>query len=167
MDTEAVITNFYNVRDIPYRIPLSVGEEDHCCSGKSTLLKEQLEKLGYKVKFRVCSFKWSDMDLPEEVISVPHEDLSSHSYLEVLINGIWIIVDPTWDSGLKSIFTVNEWDGISNTEIAVKPIETFSTEKSSQIMANEDKQSIIADLQANGAFYQAFNDWLQQIRVQF
>ncbi len=150
---------------MPYRIPLALGEKDVCCSGKHKLLKNLFEKQGLEVRYRVCTFLWSSIDLPGEVSKVPHHDLSSHVWLEVLIDGKWVIVDATWDIGVKNILHVNEWDGKSNTEPAVKPIKVFSPQKSTDIMNNESDEDTLNDLKINGEFYKAFNVWLEEQRI--
>lgn len=148
-----------------YRILLALGEKDVSCSGKHKLLKGLFEKQGLEVRYRVCTFLWSSIDLPEKVSSVQHNDNSTHVWLEVFIKDDWIVVDATWDSGLKNIFHVNKWDGKSNTQPAVKPIEIFSPQKSTDIMNNEDDEDILNDLKMNGEFYKAFNNWLEEQRV--
>jgi len=55
------INAFEQIRDIPYRIPMSLDEVDYCCSGKALLLKNKLESLGFQVRYRVCRFRWSEM----------------------------------------------------------------------------------------------------------
>lgn len=160
-----IIEAFKTVRDMPYRIPLALGEKDVCCSGKHKILKDLFTKQGFEVRYRVCSFLWSSLDLPREASNVPHDDLSSHVWLEVLIDGEWIIVDATWDIGIKNIFHVNEWDGKSNTETAVKPLEIFTPQKSADIMNSENDEDILSDLKINGEFYKAFNGWLDKQRV--
>lgn len=152
---------------MPYRIPLTLRENDVCCSGKHKLLKRLLEKQGLEVRYRICTFLWSSINLPKKVSGVQHDDNSTHIWLESFINNEWIIVDATWDSSLKNIFYVNEWDGKSNTEPAVKPIEIFSPQKSADIMNIEDDEDILNDLKRNGEFYKAFNDWLEEQRVLF
>ena len=96
-----IIKTFEAVRDIPYRIPLTLDEEDNCCSGKHKLLKSMLVEQGYEVRYRVCSFLWSSVDLPEKIKAISHDDNCTHVWLEVLINNNWITVDATWDEGLK------------------------------------------------------------------
>lgn len=164
MDKELAVKYFLEVRDIPYRIPLAEGESDDCCSGKSIQLKDSLEKLGYTVRFRVCTFGWSSINLPVNVGEVPHKDLSTHSYLEVLINDSWRVVDPTWDRQIAKAFHINEWDGESATEIAVKPLEIISVEKSNVIMTSGESAVDDKDLKINGKFYEAFNIWLENLR---
>lgn len=50
------------------------------------------------------------MGLPRHVMDVPHEDDSTHVYLEVFVDGKWINVDPTWDPQLRDILPIAEWD---------------------------------------------------------
>jgi hypothetical protein len=162
-----IIEAFKTVRDMPYRIPLTSKEEDVCCNGKHKLLKDLLEKQGLEVRYRVCTFLWSSIALPEKVSSLQHDDNSTHVWLEVFINEEWIIVDATWDIGLKNIFHVNEWDGKSNTKPAVKPIEIFSPQKSVDIMNTKYDGDTLNDLKIDidGEFNKAFNDWLEEQRV--
>lgn len=160
-----IIESFKSVRDLPYRIPLTLNEKDVCCSGKHKMLKDLLEEDGFEVRYRVCSFLWSSVELPKEVANVAHDNQSTHVYLEVLIDGEWVVVDATWDLGIKNIFYVNEWDGESNTEIAVRPLEIFSPQKSADIMNHMNDEQILDDLKVNGEFYKVFNNWLDEQRV--
>jgi hypothetical protein len=159
-----IIEEFNKERDIPYRIPLSATEADNCCSGKTRRLKHILENSGYPTRYRVCKFKWSQLDLPTELTDIPHEDDCTHAYLEVLLDNEWVILDPTWDTKLKHMFNFNEWDGRSNTEIAVESLETYSPEESLQIMEDEDTTEIERDLTINGEFYKEYNNWLESVR---
>lgn len=155
---------FQQIRDVHYRIPLSESEPNNCCSGKALRLKEELEKAGYSARYRVCDFKWSDLSLPEEILLVPHNDLTQHVYLEVQKEGEWLDVDPTWDSGLHKILPISEWDGKSSTAIAVKPIKLYSHKKSMEIMEQPDPEEEKEVLKKNVDFYEAFNDWLERER---
>ena len=150
---------------MPYAIPLALNEKDKCCVGKHKMLKDLLAKQGFEVRYRVCTFLWSSINLPKSVSNISHNDHATHVYLEVMIDGDWIVVDATWDIGLKDILPVNKWDGKSNTEVAVKPIDIFSPQKSADIMNNENKEDTLNDLKRNGEFYKAFNHWLNEQRV--
>jgi hypothetical protein len=156
-----IIENFTTIRDIPYTIPLSLDEKDCCCSGKHMQLKKLFEIAGFKARYRVCSFLWSTMELPQKVLAVSHEDYSTHVFLEILIHDQWITVDATRDPALHNILSINERDGTSHTSIAVPPIKIFSPEKSLAIMAAEDDEEILRDLEKHGKFYHTFNEWLQ------
>ncbi len=155
---------FNSIRDIPYRIPLKWKEEDNCCSGKHERLFKLLTERSYKVRHRVCVFSWSSLGLPPELEKIPHDDDCTHSYLEINIKGKWKVLDATWDKGLKNIFHVNEWDGKSGTEIAVKPIKIFSPRKSLEIINDQNKEVIEKDLKINCKFYRGFNEWLNMCR---
>ncbi len=160
------LQNFFKeIRDIPYSIPLSYGAEDRCCTGKHKKLLEALKENGYEVRWRVCTFKWSDLPIPQDVSVVPHDDNSTHVYLEVMIEGAWKKVDVTWDKGISSALPVNEWDGVSDTPIAVPVISVHSPEESLVIVEAESKEVVEADLRVNGKFYDAFNRWLQGVRA--
>ena len=159
-----LISIFNSVRDIPYRIPLEYGEEDNCCSGKHAKLFKILTKKGYKVRYRVCVFLWSSLNLPQEVANVSHDDDSTHTYLEIYIKGEWKVLDATWDKALRNLFYINEWDGESSTKIAVKPIKIFTPEKSLKIVKSQNREVIEKDLEINREFYKAFNEWLEKNR---
>ena len=155
---------FKKIRDIPYQIPLKTKEPDYCCSGKHIALKKSLEKLGYQVRYRVCSFRWSDLHLPEKLTGIPHENNSTHVYLEVYIDNKWKIVDATWDKGLSSFFQINEWDGKTDTRIAIPVLGSFSAKKSNEVMLSENEKTVEADLKTNGSFYRELNKFLKSIR---
>ncbi|PIR04044.1 MAG: hypothetical protein COV59_02560 [Candidatus Magasanikbacteria bacterium CG11_big_fil_rev_8_21_14_0_20_39_34] len=155
---------FQKVRDIHYSIPLNAAEEDNCCSGKHKKLKKLFAQMGIDSRYRVCTFRWSDLHLPDTLASIPHEDDSTHVYLEVSIHEKWIKVDATWDPGVDSVLPVNDWDGVSDTQVAVKALEVLSPEKSNEIMESESEEDMKMDLEKNGKFYNAFNEWLEQMR---
>lgn len=160
-----IIEEFKKVRDIPYRIPLSLEEPDDCCSGKSDRLFKIFKSAGYDVRYRVCTFRWSDMTLPAGVQEIPHEDECTHSYLEIKIGDAWIIVDATWDKGLESAFDISGWDGRSSTKVAVPVREYFTPEKSAEYMEESlSPEAIAEDIKKNGQFYKVFNEWLEEVR---
>lgn len=152
---------FNSIRDIPYRIPLSPDEPDACCSGKAKALKSWLDEHGYESRYRVVDFRWSDMPLPPEVAGVPHADDSTHVYLEALLDGVWRDLDPTWDAGLAGTLPVAEWDGRTDTPVAVPIRSLRSHEESARIMSGGWDGD---DILANGEFYRAFDDWLVRVR---
>jgi len=159
-----LIPTFESIRDIPYRIPLKWGEEDDCCSGKHKKLFNLLKKKGCEVRYRVCVFLWSSLNLPPELKTIPHDDDCTHTYLEIKIDENWKVLDATWDSRLKNIFHINRWDGKSNTEIALRPTKRFTPQKSLEIVHNQNEEIIKKDLNINGDFYKGFNEWLDKNR---
>ena len=161
---------FNQVRDIPYRIPLYLdepeGEHGGSCLYKVEVLKKLLEAEGLECRYRIGTFLWSQLNLPEEVMQAEHNDRGEHVWLEVCINNKWIILDPSWDIGLARIFSINSWDGISDTNIAVKPIEILDVSTSADIMNFDNyEEAFLEDLVINGEFYKALNTYLDQIRL--
>lgn len=160
-----IVEEFRKVRDIPYRIPLSFEEANNCCSGKSERLFRAFKEAGYEVRYRVCAFLWSDLRLPKDLQALPHDDESTHSYIEVKIGKAWVVVDPTWDGGLRDLFAVNDWDGKSDTNIAVPVQRCLTLGESAQIMKEDLSTDVInEDLEKNGVFYKGFNEWLEKNR---
>src|SRR3989344_2668123 len=159
-----LISIFESVRDIPYKIPLKWGERDDCCSGKADRLFKTLKAKGFDVRYRVCVFYWNSLKLPKKIEQISHDNDCTHTYLELKLNRMWKILDATWDRNLAKRFYVNNWDGKSDTRIAVKPIKIFTPNKSLRIVKNQDKKLIEGDLKINGNFYDAFNDYLAEIR---
>lgn len=161
-------TFYFNlVRDIPYRISLKQDEADHCCTGKHRVLYYVLKNLGFKVRIRQCEFLWSSMNLPKKVIGLSKEDLSSHTYLEIYNKNKkeWLPIDATWDSGLSKRFKISMWDGKNKTFIAVKPIRILSPKESLRRLEKEaTEEFFIKDMNIQGKFYEAFNDWLEELR---
>ena len=169
INKQKCIQIFESIRDIPYNIPLIADEKSCDCVGKNQLLKTALEEMGLDVRWRICTFVWSEMNIPKNILEVNHDDNASHAYLEININGLWNAVDATWDKKLSPVFSIGEWDGENATEIGVQCKEIYSPEESEEIMlslnnTNEFKKAFEEDFAINGKFYRAFNDWLENIR---
>jgi hypothetical protein len=163
---EHLIEEFNRIRDIPYRIPLVLEEPDACCSGKAKQLLKEVSQAGYEARYRVGSFRWSALNLPQDVVVLPHEDMGTHVYVEAEINDMWRAIDATWDKGLAQVLPVNEWDGQSDTKIAVPILELFSVEESAKIMEDSTNPvSFEKDIETNGTFYSGLNNWLAEIRL--
>lgn len=162
---QELIEAFYHIREVPYRIPLSLEEEDWCCSWKSKQLFEACSLLWVACRYRVCEFFWSDMPLPDDVDAIFHEDLSTHVFLEIQRGNEWYCVDPTRDSWLWSVLSISERDGSSSTYFAVKPIKFYDLVISHEIMHGATtSQEMLDDLLIHKPFYQAVNDRLWSLR---
>lgn len=160
-----IIKAFKEIRDIPYRIPLALDEPDDCCTGKANRLLHVLEENGYETRYRVCSFLWSETNLPKELLAIPHDDACTHTYLEVKIGDDWKTVDPTWDSGLKGLLPIEEWDGVSDTGIGLPVKSIFSPEESLRVMQESLTGDAFAeDMRKSGKFYEAMNDLFVEYR---
>ena len=154
---------FRMIRDIPYRIPFSNEEADHCCNGKTILLKAILEQGGLQARPRFCAFKWSDLEnLPESVRTVPHENETGHIYLEQKMGRLWYVVDATWDYQLRGVLPVNEWtQERKSMQIAVPPGKIYSPKASLELFLEEDESP---EEDSDTPFYAAFNEWLGRVR---
>lgn len=154
---------FRFVREIPYYA--SVGkEQDFSCSTKVEILRKLL---GLKARYRIYEFRWEDLDLPKELLTFPHEDPEYHQNLEVYIpeKQNWVIVDPTWDSGLSKNFVVAEWDGLSNTKIAVPTKKIYSPEESKHLIKTfSEPKEIQSYLRKNKRFLHSLNKYLKYLR---
>ncbi|MFA6547980.1 MAG: hypothetical protein WCT11_03520 [Candidatus Magasanikbacteria bacterium] len=160
-----IVEIFNTIRDIPYKIPLTLNDAAIDCLGKHRKLLEDLAKAGDQVRLRKCSFLWSEQNIPKEILDIPHQDECEHLFLEIYLDSQWLVLDATWDIGLKNIFKINHWDGKSNTEIAVKPIEIYPYVKDINLSHCESDQAVLEDIRINGDFYKAFNNWLEDNRV--
>lgn len=155
---------FRTVRDIPYRIPLTYDEVDCSCVGKNKTLMEELVRLDFEVRWRVCEFRWSDLPIPKHVLAACRNTEAEHAYLEVKIENTWQTVDATWDSGLSGVFEIAAWDGEGSSSVAVPVSSALSPEASASLMGGIGRVETEKDLQLNRDFYRAFNDWLESVR---
>lgn len=157
------ISSFNKVRNIPYYI--SVGKEKNFdCSAKVEMLKKLL---GLKSRSIICEFNWEDLKLPEDTLRLYHENPEHHEFLEVYIpeREKFVIVDPTWDHGLKSIFSINEWDGLSDTKIAVPAKKIYSPEESKKLIKKFNEPSEIkVYLDKNKSFIVKLNKYFKSVR---
>ena len=65
---------------------------------------------------------------------------------------------------MKNVFEVNNWDGKSNTKLAVKPLEIHKPQKNCKLSHNASKENFMKDISENGKFYKEFNNWLEKER---
>jgi hypothetical protein len=78
----------------------------------------------------------------------------------------WVNCDPTWDLALeKAGFPIANWDGVSDTEIAVVPVKIFTSEQSRVYKEKwSDPQKIMDHLEYHYQFYKAINKWMMTLR---
>lgn len=151
------------VRDIPYRIATNKNEQDFSCEGKHIILEKLLTGGGLNVRPRICEFRWKDnKSIPNEVISIPHDDRILHMYLEVKVGNRWCSIDASMDKGVSRVMQVNEWDGYYSTKLCVKPLFTYSPEESLEI-AKDNRIDNRFD-KFNRDFFKSLNEWLESVR---
>jgi hypothetical protein len=150
------------VRDIPYRLPLSVDEPDYCCFGKHQILERLLKGAGLEVRPRICDSNWSQFAIPKRILALPHEDEIYHVWLEVKIHGKWRQIDASLDKGLSKRFPLIEWDGENNTELCVVPQGKIYSPKQSFEIYHETVENDFSD---EAEFCKALNEWLESLRT--
>ncbi len=168
MDPQIVerIRLFKMVRDIPFYLGLD-GEQGYECVTKPEILDRLFRTIGLKSRHIICEFRWKNLDLPDELMKLPHDDPETHEYLEVWIpeGGKWIIVDPNWDSRIKwPTIPIAEWDGSTDTKLAVIPIKTLSPQESSVFITKDVGEEREKYMERNRKFFIALNRWLESIR---
>lgn len=180
---EQRIAVFEHVRDIPYRLvptlydPAVAAEgillaNAGSCTPKHFLLGRWLELLGYDVRYLTSVFDWNvpELAFPDGLrrLAERYPD-EYHLCLEVDIDGQWRLVDATWDPRLRHLgFQVNDaWDGCSDTENAVIPLETIvhatpgerDRYATGQRRARSDAEQAVVQ-----RFTMQFNRWLDGAR---
>jgi len=160
------VSYFTFMRDIPFRLPLSVDEPAPYCVDKHVVLKTLLSSMGFKTRYALCRWMWSSLDTPESLKQIPHEDHAVHVCLEVYNKeqARWMTVDATWDKGLASKLPVSKWDGKSDTSLAIKPLERLNPIESQEEF-DQLKPRIQQAIKVNGKFFEALNKWMESIRT--
>ncbi len=125
-----------------------------CCAEKVVWLGGKLKEISIPVKYYLIEFKWEELPIPDYIIRLRKKGYSYHLALKVKVKNKWIWVDPTWDPRLeKAGFPVTKnWDGESNTKLAVKTIK---------VKRFEPKESSIIKLEE---FHISFNRYLEEVR---
>ncbi len=132
METERkkIVDLFKKVQALPYFIlkrrdsrklfELKVG----CCAEKVIWLGNRFKEMNIPIKYYLIEFKWEDLPIPEHIIKLRKGDFGYHLALKAKVKNRWLWVDPTWDPKLeKGGFPVTKnWDGESDTKLAVEPI---------------------------------------------
>jgi len=160
MKSITLIKIFKEIRDIPLRAPESVNNVDNRCWGKHRKLYKKIQKKGFRARFRVCTFLWSEQNIPKDVSSLAPTDEDKHLFLEVLINNKWLIVDCSNDSRLPEY---TEWDGKSDCQIGVKYRKILSVEDSKKVEEKE-KKDYDSVLPIYIGFHKELNKFLEKIR---
>lgn len=159
-------STFIDVRDLPYRIPLSSSESDFSCVGKCNILRNELTAKNVPVRPRICWFRWSDIPIPPVILKAPHDDACTHLYLEAFIENGWRVLDPTWDAGLKSVLPVSVIDPQSlSTSIGVSANKILSPEESRLYMDSVTPDEELRELERSRRFLSGLNTWLEEVRA--
>jgi arylamine N-acetyltransferase len=159
---------FRLARDIPFRTALSIQDQGYACVAKPEILDRMLQTLGLESRHIICKFNWEDLGVPDDVLEHDHETPETHEYLEVYLpeEDKWVKVDPNWDSKIQHPeIPIAEWDGKTDTKLAVKPVETLSPEESKEFIEQDSTKEARKDyFKRNREFFKAMNQWLESLR---
>ncbi|MDD5019523.1 MAG: hypothetical protein PHH75_08205 [Candidatus Omnitrophica bacterium] len=180
---EARISVYNHIRNIPYAIVpelrdpavgpagmLELGKGS--CIPKHFLLGMLFQKLDIPVRYCTYLYSWADprIKYPPDLRSIVKElPMGTHLACRAHIEGQWVLIDATWDSGLKKAgFPVNEnWDGLRPTKNAVKPVREIiheTVEDRVKYTAEAKKSWTGAQALAHEKFPVVFNAWLEDCR---
>ncbi|MFB3919892.1 MAG: hypothetical protein ACE14U_07490 [Candidatus Velamenicoccus archaeovorus] len=180
---EARISVYDHIRDIPYAIVpelrdpalgpagmLELGKGS--CIPKHFLLGMFFQKLGIPVRYCTYLYSWDDprIKYPPDLRSIVKElPMGTHLACRAHVEGQWVLIDATWDSGLKKAgFPVNEdWDGLRPTKNAVKPVREIiheTVEDRVKYTAEAKKSWTEAQMRAYEKFPAVYNKWLEIFR---
>ena len=162
----ARVRAFEYVRDTPYHIDLNNPANDNSCGRKAAQLQWVLgEEFGIESRRLCCRFCWEEVGLPQEIRAMAPTVMSRHDCLEVRIpeTGKWVVVDPTWDSGLTgAALPIAQWDGVRATMLAVTPRRLCSSTQSERMANRYARRPSLAH--RVGPFVDALNNWLEAQR---
>lgn len=181
----ARIAVFNQIRDIPYYLVPQIAdpyewaqsvlkENKGSCSPKHYLLGLLFSKLGIPIKYATYPFQWDKQAIkyPPGIMDLARgSPVGYHGACKAYLNDKWVLVDATWDIGLKkSGFPVNDrWDGISQTLNAVTPIEEIvhdDLQDRLNYVAQKKKLWTPEQKSTYAEFIEKFNLWLEELRKQ-
>lgn len=161
-DKKLLIKIFNKVRDMPC---IMSGRYPFACHQKACLLQSELEKVKIKSHLVVVETSWQDLPLPPKLKKMAPKRCN-HVILEVETENKetnHVFVDPTWDWKLHQYLPVAVWDGQKSTSLAfpqrgvAQRLSRFSSLRTLiwEFFFPDDNE-----------FYQAFDHWLDSIRVE-
>ncbi|MFA5270798.1 MAG: hypothetical protein WC412_00460 [Candidatus Omnitrophota bacterium] len=182
-ETQARISIFKHIRDIPYAIvpklrdyktgPSGMLELNKgSCQPKHFLLAMLFEKLNIPVKYVTYPFKWSEQPLKytdELKKIVKHLPCTYHLASKAYIENKWVLADATYDLVLKGegFPVTDDWDGVGNTKNAVLPITEIihnNLEERVNYVSAENAKRSQAEEMLYSDFVITLNLWIENIR---
>lgn len=165
MDHSAAKLIFNEIRDRPYEWVTVPNKPAQNCYFKGIELLQRLGILGYAVRGQVGETQLDDL-VPESIRDLyPHDFELSHFWVEVLLDGHWHTLDPSFDALLlRGGLPVTEWESNST---CFEIIKTYTQE---EIIAKQNEWNN-ADFthryfKAVAPCALALNRWYQMLRTQ-
>lgn len=171
---QKIVKLFEIVRDIPYgdvqpRSPENCWKQKKGpCSTKNIVLYDLYKALGVPVQKWMCSFQYNQSRKFSNEMNylLKKPVVVLHTFIKIKRNNKWVVVDATHDLGLEKagIQVQKNWDGFSDTLLAVKPIKFFrvrdTEEKKAEFYSNESKE----DRERRKKFMALFFKWVDSLR---
>ncbi len=106
---------FEEIQARPYSLSPAPNIPSNNCYYKGTELIQRLGGIGYTLRGRCGETYWDPQIIPEDIVNLLPKDIQvTHFFPEVLIDGVWRIIDPTFQPSLaKYGFTIGAWEGTS------------------------------------------------------
>ena len=170
-ETEARISIFNYVRDIPYYVqpnqnPLDAMKQNRGnCGQKARLLNLLLKEIGIHTKFISMEYRLDRLPMPSHILKTLQLKTDYHLANMIRRGNRWILLDATADPGLaKGKFHVNEWDGKSDTKPFVKPITTSEDKEYRKRLNAWLKQTETIDRNKLNVSLDKWNKYFEKLR---
>lgn len=155
-----LISIFKRIRDKPLFAKETFNGQGCRCWDKHQKLKKAFEDLGFKTRYRIALFHWSKQRIPQRILKHCKVDEEYHLFIEIYLEGKWIIVDASNDSRLPKY---NRWDGKSDCELGIIEEKILNIEKSDILLQKGMNQ--FGFNEKNTQFYKKFNKFLESLRI--
>lgn len=176
-DNDLRIAGFKIVRNVPYKLTAWTGDPGSLfnlgrgdCRHKSAALIKFMRECKLEARPVQVPFDWADLPIPKSVLEPLAETRGMHDTVEVKIEGLWKLVDPTWDMALaKAGFPVQaDWNGLDAT-LPITPRATTIVRRG-DLKAGTDLYAHFGikwpERERTLAFNRAFNAWTDTMRTQ-
>lgn len=151
---------FEEIQARPYQLSCTAGEPCDNCFYKGVEVIQKLGALGYTVRGRLAESYWDSKIFPAEVFEKLPQDIPlTHFYPEILLDGEWRIIDPSFPPSLKKYgFPIGSWDAPNLSCFPLTRI--FSQEESIQHQLGWHCTSKESSTDCSGSCWKPAGDWI-------
>lgn len=156
---------FEEIRDRPYRVATSAHTPATNCYFKAMELVKPLTTFGYELRGKLGEIDWADTPCPQHILALRKPNvIDTHFYLEILLDGRWKILDPSWNKSfaLKHSLPYSEF-GADNTS-CFKITKMYDVESQTAYAWGwlHDPSLIEKYIDDMGPFLTGLNQWLEK-----